>query len=229
MCKAIKEVRPSVRSGRIYELFAVPVCEISGQVRLKLTIVGVDGGTEGGLGRIALADALEDALNVAHAVGVIDIGHSSQGLGIGHIGFSAGESIKASLQRIERDIPLSFEELGELAAFATETPGLDELGNPFVKPGRAAAAGQLGNKGVREFMLQDVGEFRRHGAQSADRDTQLAVIQPPRPAGGASDIEEGLFGVEGDNDIVARRIAKVANQVVVVGFKRRQDLGAKRL
>jgi hypothetical protein len=41
------------------------------------------------------------------------------------------------------------------------------------------------------------------------------------------DVEESLLGVERDQNIVAGRIAEIANQVVVVRFERLQDLSAK--
>ena len=112
---------------------------------------------------------------------------------------------------------------------AAEASGLEELGDAFVQPGRAAAAGELGDERVSQFMLQNVRQFRRHGTQAADRDAQLAVIDRSGPGGGVRDIEEGLLGVEGDQNVVAGRIAEIANQVVVVGFERRQDLCAKSL
>ena len=96
-----------------------------------------------------------------------------------------------------------------------------------MQPGRAAASGKLGNKRVSQFMLQNVRQFRRHGTQAADRDAQLAVIDRSRPGGGVRDIEERLLGVQGYKNVVARRIAEIANQVVIVGFERSQDLSAK--
>src|SRR3974390_514480 len=57
--------------------FAVFVGEVSGQIGFELTVVGVDRGAQRGFGGIALAEALQDALYVAHAVGVVDIRHGS--------------------------------------------------------------------------------------------------------------------------------------------------------
>ena len=71
---------------------------------------------------------------------------------------------------------MRFEEQSELVSVAAEAFGLKELGDAFVQPGRAAAAGKLVNKGVRQFMLQNVRQFRRHGTQAADRNAQLAVV-----------------------------------------------------
>src|ERR1035437_304494 len=162
-------------------LLAVLVGEIPGQVGLKLAVIGVNRGSQSGLGGIALTDALQDALDVAHAVRIVDEGYSRQRFGVGHIGFTAGEMLEASFQGIERNIALRFEEQRELVSGAAETPWLKELGDTFVQPGRAAAPGKLRNKGVSQFMLQNVRQFRRHGAQAADRDAQLAVIDRSRP------------------------------------------------
>ena len=52
----------------------------------KLAVVGVDGGAKGGFGGTTLADTLQDPLNVAHAVGIVDVGDGSQGFGVGDIG-----------------------------------------------------------------------------------------------------------------------------------------------
>ena len=76
-------------------------------------------------------------------------------------------------------------------------------------------------------MLQNVGEIRGHGTQAANRDAQLAVIDRARPGGCVGDIEESLLGIQSDENVVARRAAKVANQVVIVGFEGGDDLGAK--
>src|SRR5271167_831191 len=191
------------------ELLAVLVGEIPGQVGLELAVVGMDGGPQGGLGGIALADALQDALNIAHAIGVVDVGHCSQRFGVGDVGFSAGETLEASFQSIEWDIALRFEEQRELMSIATKASGFEELGDTFVQPRRAAAAGKLRNERVSEFMLEHVREFRGHGTETADRDAQLAVIDRSGPRGGVGDIEESLLGVQGYKNIVAGRVAEI--------------------
>ena len=76
-------------------------------------------------------------------------------------------------------------------------------------------------------MLQNAGKFRSQRVQAADRNAQLAVIDRSGPGGGVGDVEESLLGVERDQNIVAGRIAEIANQVVVVRFERLQDLSAK--
>src|SRR5438309_1765694 len=60
-----------------------------------------------------------------------------------------------------------------------------------------------------------------------NRDAKLAVIDAPRPDGSLRDIEKFLLGIESYQDVVARRAAEIASQVVVVGFKSGDDLPAK--
>src|SRR5271165_6039155 len=94
---------------------------------------------------------------------------------------------------------------------------LEKLCDAFVQPGRAPSTGKLRNERVRQFVLQNVCQFWRHGIQTADRDTQLAVIDSSRPGRRLSDIEERLLGVESDNNVVARRVAEIARQIIIIG------------
>ena len=43
-----------------------------------------------------------------------------------------------------------------------------------------------------------------------------------------SNVEEGLFGVERDKDVIAWRVAEITDQVVVVRFERLKNLGTQR-
>src|SRR5579871_137805 len=87
-------------------LSAKVLSKILGQIGLKLTVVGVDGATQGGLGGIALAQALEDALDIAHPIGLVDIGHGREGFGVSHIGLSRVESGETSLESVDRYVLL---------------------------------------------------------------------------------------------------------------------------
>ena len=108
--------------------------------------------------------------------------------------------------------------------FAAEASRFEKLGNAFMQPERAAAARKLRDKRVRQFVFENVGQFGRHGTQPADRDAQLAIVDGSGPRGGMRHIEKCLLGVEGDQNIVARRVAEIASQVVIVGFERGQNL-----
>ena len=120
--------------------------KVLGQVGLELAVVGMDGRAQGGFGGRALAEELEDALNIAHAVGIVDVGHGGERFGVGDVGLGAGKTLEAAFERVERNILLRFEQQCELAAFAAEALGFEELGDAFVQPGRATAAGKLRNE-----------------------------------------------------------------------------------
>ena len=87
--------------------------------------------------------------------GVVNIGNRGQRFGIGKIGFAAGKAQEASLQHIEGNIALRFEQLCQLAALAAQRLRLKQLGDAFMQPGRAASGGKLIDEGMREFMLQN--------------------------------------------------------------------------
>ena len=125
----------------------------------------MNGGAQGGFGGIALAaEAFEDALDIAHAVGIVDVGHGRQRFGVGYIGLGSRKILEAAFERVQRNILLRFVEQRELVTLAAKTFGLEELGDAFVQPGRAASAGKLSNKRVGQFMLKNVCQLRCHGA-----------------------------------------------------------------
>ncbi len=193
----------------------------------ELAVVGVDGCAQGGFGGISLAQAFENPLNVAHAVGVVDIGDGGERFGVREIGLGSGELQETSFQNIERNVVLRFEKKRELMSIAAKTLGFEELGDAFMQPGRASSAGELINEGVRQFMLQHVGEFGCHGTETADGNAELAVVHRSGPGGSVGDIEKGLLGVESYENVVAWGVAEIADKVVIVGLERGQDLGAE--
>src|ERR1700722_302905 len=96
-----------------------------------------------------------------------------------------------------------------------------------MQPGWAAAAGELRNKRMSEFVFQYPRQIGRHGTEAADWNTQLAIVDRARPTGSVGDVEEGLLGVEGNENAVAGRISEVASEIVVVGFEGGDNLGAE--
>src|ERR1700722_20297093 len=157
-------------------LVAVFVGQVLGEVGFELAVVGVDGGAQRGFRGTALAERLQDALNIAHAVSVVDVGDGGQGLGIRKIGLTAREALEARFEHIQRNVSLRLEQLGELGSASAEAFGLKELRDTFVQPGRATRGGQLVKEGVRQFVLQNASQFRRERAQAADRNSQLAIV-----------------------------------------------------
>ena len=176
----------------------------------------MNGGSQSGLGGIALADALQNTLDITEAIGIVDVRDGSQGFCVGDMGLNARQVHETAFQGVQGNIAVRLEEQGKLVSFI-QVAGFQELGDAFVQPGGAATAGKLSNKGMSQFMFQNVG----------DRDSQLAVIDRARPGGCVGDIEESLLGIQSDEDVIARRAAKIANQVIIVGFEGGDDLGAK--
>ena len=73
-------------------------------------------------------------------------------------------------------------------------------------------------------MLQNTCQLRGQGIQAVDRNTQFAVVDRSSPCRGASDVEEGLLGVEGYENIVAGWAAEVADEIVKVRLQSGDDL-----
>ena len=65
-------LRPYARGAARCSL-AIFLAEIACQVGLKLSVIGVNGCTEGGFGGISLADSLQDALDITHAISVVNV------------------------------------------------------------------------------------------------------------------------------------------------------------
>ncbi len=124
-------------------LFAVTIREVICQVRFQLTVVGVDGGSHRSLGGVAFAEALQNALNVAHAVGLLYIGHCCERFRVGNISLSAGEIHEACFERIQGNLLLRLQDEGELMPVCAEAFGFQHLRNAFMQPGRAASGRKL--------------------------------------------------------------------------------------
>src|SRR5579864_9020923 len=122
----------------------------------------MDGSAESGLGRVALADTLQNPLDIAHSVGFSNERNRSQGFGVSKIGLPSRELHKTALEGIQRDIPLRLEQYRELMPFAANALWLDVLRNALVEPRRTPSCRELGDKRMRQFMLKNMGQFRRH-------------------------------------------------------------------
>ncbi len=209
------------------KLIAVLIGEGFGEVGFELGVVGVDGEAESGFGGTTLAEALQDALDVADAVGLVDEGNGGEGFGVGEGGLGAGEIHEAGFEGVEREVALGLEELGQLAAIAAQGLGLEHLSEAFVEPGGAASGGGLIDEGVGQFVFEDAGQFGREGVQSVDGDAEFAVVDGAGPGGGAGDVEEGLLGIESDENVVARGSAEGGGEIVEIGLEGGEDLLAE--
>ena len=63
-------------------------------------------------GGVALAEAIEDSLDIAHPVTVIDIRDGSERFTVGEVGLGSVEVHEAAFEDIQRDFALRLEELG---------------------------------------------------------------------------------------------------------------------
>src|ERR1700758_1265752 len=95
---------------------------------------------QSGFGGVALADALQDALDVAESIGIDDVGDGCQRFRVSHIALSGGETQEISFQGIHRNIALRFEKQGQLMSIGAETSGLEVLGDAFMQPRRTPAS-----------------------------------------------------------------------------------------
>src|SRR5579864_3959616 len=144
---------------RATALRAISVGKVLGEVGLELAVIGVNGGAQSGFSGASLAEKLQNALDIAHAVGVIDVGDSSQRFRVGHVGFNTGEIHEAAFEHVQRDIALSLEKKSELVTIAAQALGFEELRNAFIEPVRAAASGKLIDKRMSQFVLENSGQF----------------------------------------------------------------------
>src|SRR6267142_4341636 len=93
-------------------LFSVLVFQPAGQLVAQLAVIGMDGCSERGLGGTALCQTLEDAREVAHAVGITDIFGCSQGFSVCQSGFGRRQLHKTAFQHVVRYLPFCAEDLG---------------------------------------------------------------------------------------------------------------------
>src|SRR5437763_10803430 len=169
---------------------SVLIGKVTAQVELELAVVGMDGGAEGGFGRASLADAIENALHIAKSVRIADIAHCRQTFGIRDVGSASRKTHETAFQDVQGDVLLSLKKTGKLVPVTGETSRLQELCDALVKPGRTAAWGELGDERVRQFVLENVGQFRCDRGQTADGDAKLAIIERTHPTGGVGNVKK---------------------------------------
>ena len=87
----------------------------------------------------------------------------------------------------------------------------------------AAAVRLLRDEAVRQFVLQDVAQFAGDGREALNRDADAAVIERAGPTGRASDIGEGLIGVENHGDRLGRREIELRLKIAVMLFERAEN------
>src|SRR5216683_369297 len=78
-------------------------------------------------------------------------------------------------------------------------------------------------------MFEDAGEFGGDPRDAAYRDAQLAIVEGAGPGRRTSNVEERLLRVERDRDVVAGRVAEIADQVVILGVEGGEQVAAEGL
>src|SRR5262249_36218253 len=199
-------------------LVAVGLLQICGNFGFQFGVAGMNGGAESSFGGGTLADALKNALHVAHAVGIANVLNRRQRLVIGKERLVVCKTNPGAVERVEWKLMLAGIKLCQPAAVPGRRAWLDDLGDAFVQPLRAAAARDLVDKGMSELVLEHPGKLGRDGGEAVDRNSELAIVHSGAPSRGLCDIEESLIGVERDGNVLAGCDAQVADQGVVVSF-----------
>src|ERR1039457_7376436 len=78
-------------------------------------------------------------------------------------------------------------------------------------------------------MFKNAGKLGRDAGHAADRDAQLAVVDGAAPGGSPRNVEDLPLRVERDGDVVVGRIAKIADEVLILGVERGQQVAAEGL
>src|ERR1700751_3290249 len=87
-----------------------------------------------GFAGAAFAESLQDSLNVAHPIRLVDVLNGCQGLVISEQGLDRGKPHEAAFKRVVGDSLLRLEELSQSAAIRSETFRFDRLGDAFIQP-----------------------------------------------------------------------------------------------
>ena len=85
---------------------AVLVAEVLADLGFKSTVVGVDSSTQSSFGGTALAEKLQNPLDIAHAVRIVDIANRRQRFRLSQGDLASREVQKAAFQHIQRNVAL---------------------------------------------------------------------------------------------------------------------------
>ena len=107
-----------------------------------------------------LRQPFEDALNVTHAEGFVNILDGGQGFGIGRARFWTREVHETAFQHIERNLGSGSEQLGERVTVRSARLTFLKLSDTFIQPSRAAIARHLRDEGVCQFVFEHACKFR---------------------------------------------------------------------
>ena len=88
-------------------LVSVFAAQVFAYFGLQLAVVVVDGGPQSSLGGISLGQSLQNALQIAHALGVDDELHGCQRLVVGQNRLHRRKSHEAAFQRVVTEFPVA--------------------------------------------------------------------------------------------------------------------------
>src|SRR5579863_7137638 len=92
-------------------LLAVLIAQIFTEIGLKLAVVGMEGCSKSRFGRTSLTEQLQNSLDVAHAIGVVDVRNRRQRLRVRQVSLGAGEAHETAFQHVKWNIMLGFKQL----------------------------------------------------------------------------------------------------------------------
>ena len=128
----------------------------------------MDGSAKGGFGRAAFGKLLQNALQFTDSVGIVDVLDRGQRFVIGQDGLDWREAHEAAFESVEGNFALRLKQFCQAAPIG-EWFGLEGLRNALVQPLWTSSRRNLINKGVSQFMLQDVRQLRRNRTHALDR------------------------------------------------------------
>src|SRR5579859_1685337 len=145
---------------------SISLFQIIGDAVFQVSIATVDCAAQGSFGGSAIAKALQNALDVAHAVGVADVFNTGQSFIVGHVGLPIREAHPRAFKGAERNLAMLRVDVCELPAYRRSALRLQCLGNAFIEPLRTAPVRDLVNKCVCQLVLEHTGEFGGYAGQA---------------------------------------------------------------
>src|SRR6266849_6851122 len=147
--------KPSSNETGVLIAASVALLEVIGNPVFHVGVSTVDGAAQGRFSRGAITQALQDALDIAHAIGVANVFNGGQTLIVGDIGLAVGKTHLRAFQRAERNLPVITVELFQRPSHRGDGFRLQRLCYSLVEPLRTTPMRNLVDKGVRQFVLED--------------------------------------------------------------------------
>src|SRR6266849_9289352 len=147
--------KPSSNERRMLIAASVALLKVICNPIFHVGVSTVDGAAQGRFSRGAITQALQDALDIAHAIGVANVFNGGQTFIVGDIGLAVGKTHLRAFQRAERNLPVITVELFQRPSHRGDGFRLQRLCYSLVEPLRTTPMRNLVDKGVRQFVLED--------------------------------------------------------------------------